>query len=236
MAVVLVVVNLVFLAMGALLFMYNSSTGIGNDVLEAGRTDLLFSSIAMEGSMGVTVGLLFLLGLIAAAYSSADSALTSLTTSFSVDFLNVKEKKQGAVSSDEIHDSVKEGVGEKEKIRKLVHIGMSIVLILVVVLLRYTTEDSAIWLLIKLAGFTYGPLIGLFFFGILTKRKLTDTLVPIVCVLVGGGMATIWYLASNDLVDWFGEYKFGAELIIYNALLSFGALFLISKRNPKALN
>ena len=236
MAVVLVVVNLVFLAMGALLFMYNSSTGIGNDVLEAGRTDLLFSSIAMEGSMGVTVGLLFLLGLIAAAYSSADSALTSLTTSFSVDFLNVKEKKQGAVSSDEILDGVKEGVGEKEKIRKLVHIGMSIVLILVVVLLRYTTEDSAIWLLIKLAGFTYGPLIGLFFFGILTKRKLTDTLVPIVCVLVGGGMAIIWYLASNDLVDWFGEYKFGAELIIYNALLSFGALFLISKRNPKALN
>ena len=236
MAVVLVVVNLVFLAMGALLFMYNSSTGIGDDVLAEGRTDLLFSSIAMEGSMGVTVGLLFLLGLIAAAYSSADSALTSLTTSFSVDFLNIKEKKQRPVSFDDVLDSVKEGVGEKEKVRKLVHIGMSVVLILVVVILRYTTEDSAIWLLIKLAGFTYGPLIGLFFFGILTNRKLTDTLVPIVCVLIGGGMATIWYLASNDIVSWFGEYKFGAELIIYNALLSFGALFLISKRNSKVSN
>ena len=105
MAIVLVVVNLVFLAMGALLFMYNSSTGIGDDVLEAGRTDLLFSSIAMEGSMGVPVGLLFLLGLIAAAYSSADSALTSLTTSFSVDFLNVKEKKHGPVSSDDLLES-----------------------------------------------------------------------------------------------------------------------------------
>ena len=159
-----------------------------------------------------------------------------MTTSFSVDFLNVKEKKHGPVSTDDILDSVKEGDGEQEKVRKLVHIGMSIVLILVVVLLRYTTEDSAIWLLIKLAGFTYGPLIGLFFFGILSKRKLTDTLVPIVCILVGGGMATIWYLASNDMLIWFGEYKFGAELIIYNALLSFGALFLISKRNPKALN
>ena len=212
--------------------MYNSSTGIGDDVLEAGRTDLLFSSIAMEGSMGVPVGLLFLLGLIAAAYSSADSALTSLTTSFSVDFLNVKEKKHGPVSSDDLLESG----GEDEKVRKLVHVGMSIVLILVVVLLRYTTEDSAIWLLIKLAGFTYGPLIGLFFFGILTKRKLTDTLVPIVSILVGGGMATIWYLASHDMLTWFGGYKFGAELIIYNALLSFGALFLISKRNPKALN
>ncbi|MDB4344399.1 hypothetical protein OAA35_00805, partial [bacterium] len=211
-------------------------TGIGDDVLQAGRTDLLFSSIAMEGSMGVTVGLLFLLGLIAAAYSSADSALTSLTTSFSVDFLNVKEKTHVSVSSDDILDIAKEGDGGQEKVRKLVHIGMSILLVLVVVLLRYTTEDSAIWLLIKLAGFTYGPLIGLFFFGILTKRKLTDTLVPIVCILVGGGMATIWYLASNDLVDWFGEYKFGAELIIYNALLSFGALFLVSKRNSNALN
>ena len=113
---------------------------------------------------------------------------------------------------------------------------MSILLILVVVLLRYTTEDSAIWLLIKLAGFTYGPLIGLFFFGILSKRKLTDTLVPIVCVLVGGGMAIIWYLASNDMLIWIGDYKFGAELIIYNAILSFGALFLISSRDPEALN
>ena len=180
--------------------------------------------------------LLFLLGLIAAAYSSADSALTSLTTSFSVDFLNVKEKKHGPVSSDDSIDSAKESIGDQEKVRKLVHIGMSILLIFVVVLLRYTTEDSAIWLLIKLAGFTYGPLIGLFFFGILSKRKLTDTLVPIVCVLVGGGMAIIWYLASNDMLIWIGDYKFGAELIIYNAILSFGALFLISRRDPEALN
>lgn len=233
MAVVLVVVNLVFLSMGALLFMYNATTGVGNEVLEAGRTDLLFSSIAMEGSIGTTVGLLFLLGLIAAAYSSADSALTSLTTSFSVDFLNVndKSKSQVSASSDDLLDSVEKSGVEQEKTRKIVHIGMSIVLILVVIILRYTTEDSAIWLLIKLAGFTYGPLIGLFFFGILTKRKLTDYLVPVVCVVVGGGMAGIWYLESYDFVDWFGEYKFGAELIIYNALLSFAGLFLISREN-----
>ena len=78
----------------------------------------------------------------------------TLTTSFSVDFLNVKEEKYGPVSSDDLIDSAKESIGKQEKVRKLVHIGMSIVLILVVVLLRYTTEDSAIWLLIKLAGFT----------------------------------------------------------------------------------
>jgi len=241
MAVVLVVVNLVFLAMGALLFMYNASTGIGNDVIQAGRTDLLFSSIAMEGSLGTAVGLLFLLGLIAAAYSSADSALTSLTTSFSVDFLNVKEKEksQVSVSSDELLDSVSQDGTGQEKVRKLVHIAMSAVLVLVVVLLRYTTEDSAIWLLIKLAGFTYGPLIGLFFFGIITKRSLKDKFVLYVCVLVPLLMGVLWWYSTGgpgvekDVLGWTGKYKFGAELIIYNALLSFGALFLISKRKPK---
>lgn len=214
MATVLVGVNLIFLAMGSLLFMYNESTGIGQEVLDAGRTDLLFSSIAMEGSMGVAVGLLFLLGLIAAAYSSADSALTSLTTSFSVDFLGVNDT----------------GKNTSEKTRKWVHIAMSFALILVVVILRYTTEDSAIWLVIKLAGFTYGPLIGLFFFGILTKRTLIDSLVPLVSILVAAVMATIWYLSDKGYLNWFGEYKFGAELIIYNAVMSFLGLSLISRK------
>ncbi len=214
MATVLVVVNLIFLSMGALLFLYNGITGVGNEVLESGRTDLLFSAIAMEGSLGILVGVLFLLGLIAAAYSSADSALTSLTTSFSIDFLNVAKKEKHV----------------QERLRKGVHVAMSIVLILTVVLLRYTTEDSAIWLLIKLAGFTYGPLIGLFFFGILSKRNLNDKLVPVVCIFVAVGMALIWYLNSNEIVRWFGDYKFGAELIIYNALVSFLGLFLISNK------
>jgi len=238
MAFVLVVVNLVFLSMGALLFMYNQATGIGDDVLKAEDTDLLFSAIAMDGSIGAAVGVLFLLGLIAAAYSSADSALTSLTTSFSVDFLNVKEKgkDKSCVTSEELLGSVdKKGVNQ-ERVRKLVHIAMSIVLILVVIILRYTTEDSAIMLVIQLAGFTYGPLIGLFFFGILTKMQLRDNLVPIICSVVAIGTAVVWYLNDKADFGWFGDYKIGAELIIYNALLSFGALFLISKRNPKALN
>ena len=105
---------------------------------------------------------------------------------------------------------------------------MSIVLVITIIILRRTSEDSAIWTLITLAGFTYGPLIGLFFFGILTKRNLKDQWVPWVCGAVPVVLGTIWYLNKNDLISWFGEYQFGAELIIYNALMSFGALWLIS--------
>ncbi|MDX2362637.1 MAG: sodium:solute symporter [Crocinitomicaceae bacterium] len=220
MASVLVVVNFIFLSMGALLFMYNNATAIGNEVLADGRTDLLFSAIAMDGSLGTVVGVLFLLGLIAAAYSSADSALTSLTTSFSIDFLSVSKLP----------------ANQQESLRKRVHVLMSVVLILTVVILRYTTEDSAIWLLIKLAGFTYGPLIGLFFFGILTKRQLKDNLVPVVCIAVAVGMASIWFLSSNGIVTWFGDYKFGAELIIYNAIVSFVGLYLISHKTSVNLD
>ena len=212
---VLIIVNLIFLVLGALLFMYFEQTGIGSNVLKISnpRTDLLFADIAKNGSLGVSVGVLFLLGLIAAAYSSADSALTSLTTSFSIDFLNVETKP----------------IDKQPKIRKAAHLMMSLILILIIIFLRRFSDDSAIWMLIKLAGFTYGPLIGLFFFGILTKRNLIDKLVPLVSVVVPFIIAIIWYEHGQGNVQWLGTYEFGAELIIYNSLLSFGSLFLISK-------
>ena len=212
---VLIIVNLIFLVLGALLFMYFEQTGIGSNVLKISnpRTDLLFAEIAKNGSLGVSVGVLFLLGLIAAAYSSADSALTSLTTSFSIDFLNVETKP----------------IDKQPKIRKAAHLMMSLILILIIIFLRRFSDDSAIWMLIKLAGFTYGPLIGLFFFGILTKRNLIDKLVPLVSVVVPFIIAIIWYEHGQGNVQWLGPYEFGAELIIYNSLLSFGSLFLISK-------
>ncbi len=214
---ILVIVNLVFLSLGALLYMFYEQTGIGADVIEANkpRTDLLFAEIAQNGGLGVSVFVLFLLGLIAAAYSSADSALTSLTTSFSVDFMNVEQKEET----------------EQKKIRKRIHIIMSVVLVVTIIVLRRTSEDSAIWTLIKLAGFTYGPLIGLFFFGILTKRNLKDRWVPWICSAVPIVLGIIWCLNSNELISWFGEYQFGAELIIYNAIVSFVALWLISYRS-----
>ncbi|MFT5600476.1 MAG: SSS family transporter [Flavobacteriales bacterium] len=221
MAVVLVLVNLVFLALGALMFMYNTETGIGDQVLAEGRTDLLFSQIAMNPATGTFVGILFLLGLIAAAYSSADSALTSLTTSVSIDFLEIEKKEEE----------------QQVRIRKWVHVIMSMVLILVVIILHYTTKTDAIWLLIKLAGFTYGPLIALFFFGILTKRALRDKLVMPVCLVSATVMAFIWMLSkggelvAKDQPGLLGDYVFGADLIIWNALLAFVLLFAISTKS-----
>ena len=212
---VLIIVNLIFLVLGALLFMYFEQTGVGSNVLKVSnpRTDLLFAEIAKNGSLGVSVGVLFLLGLIAAAYSSADSALTSLTTSFSIDFLNIETKP----------------IEKQPKIRKVAHQIMSLVLILIIIFLRRFSNDSAIWMLIKLAGFTYGPLIGLYFFGILTKRNLIDRLVPFVSVAVPIIVATIWYIHGQGKIQCLGTYQFGAELIIYNSLFSFVTLYLISK-------
>ena len=212
---VLVVVNLIFLVLGALLFMYFEKTGIGSAVLniENPRTDLLFAEIANSGSLGILVSILFLLGLIAAAYSSADSALTSLTTSFSVDFMNIKDKP----------------IKSQNKIRRNSHLLMSFLLIVLILILRNYSDDSAIWMLIKLAGFTYGPMIGLFFFGIITNRDLKDKYVPIISVIVPVIVAIVWYLHGQEQIPFLGSYKFGAELIIYNSALSFVGLLLISK-------
>lgn len=212
---ILVVVNLIFLVLGALLFMYFEKTGFGSGVLkvENPRTDLLFAEIANSGSLGILVPILFLLGLIAAAYSSADSALTSLTTSFSVDFMNIKDKP----------------VESQNKIRRNSHLLMSFVLIVIILILRNYSNDSAIWMLIKLAGFTYGPLIGLFFFGIITNRELKDKWVPIISIVVPVIVALVWYFHGQEKIPFLGNYKFGAELIIYNAALSFLGLLLISK-------
>ena len=215
---VLVLVNLIFLSLGALLYLYYQQTGIGQVALSLERTDLLFAEIAQSGNLGLAAGILFLLGLIAAAYSSADSALTSLTTSFSVDFLSIQKKT----------------TKEQLKIRKITHVLMSAVLVITVIILRKSSDDAAIWLLIKLAGFTYGPLIGLFFFGILTKRTLKDNLVPIVCVTIPMILGFVWYRADSKIVNWFGEYEFGSELIIYNAIFSFLILFLISSSSKKS--
>jgi len=224
MAFVLVVVNLVFLFLGALLYMYYASqNGMDYD----GKADLLFSNIAMSDTTGKMIGVLFLLGLIAAAYSSADSALTSLTTSFSIDFLGVGKTKS--------EDSLM--VKKDLETRKMVHVGMSIVIILVVILLKYVTNDSVLGLLMKCAGFTYGPLIGIFFFGILTKRSIIDKMVPYVSLISIGITFFLWYYSAGapgivkNGLGIFGEYKFGFEIIILNSLITFIGMLAISRSN-----
>jgi Na+/proline symporter len=225
MAVVLVVVNLMFLVLGALLYMYADQ----NEIVY-GSGDLLFSTIAFSDGVGPLIGVLFLLGLIAAAYSSADSALTSLTTSFSVDFLGLNRKE------------LKSGAKGKEKVRKRVHVAMSIVTILTVILLKYTTDSSAIGLLMTFAGFTYGPLIGMFFFGILTKKEIKDKAVPIVSLVSIAVTFVLWFYSAGSpgIVKGgygiFGGYKFGFEIIILNSFLTFIGLFIISSLQRSKLS
>ncbi len=220
-SVILVFVNLLFLGMGALLYMYSDATGIGQELDSA---DHLFPSIALASETGSVLAILFIIGLIAAAYSSADSALTSLTTSISYDILNIEEKEKA----------------EQNKLRKRVHLGVSVLIILVILILDNFTDKSAIDAIMYFAGFTYGPLIGLFAFGIFTKRHINDTLTPIVsgisiaiCILLSlfskGGK-----LVDEGAPGIFGDYILGHELIIVNAVITFTLLFILSSREKPA--
>jgi Na+/proline symporter len=163
-SIVLIFVNLVFLALGALLFSYSESNGIQIPLMDGKpKSDLLFPEIALNHDLGIELGIIFILGLIAAAYSSADSALTSLTTSFCIDFLNIEQRKESS----------------RKSLRKRVHILMSLVLMVVIILFNYILEKNVIDGLLTVAAYTYGPLLGLFAFGIFTKHTIHDNMVPL---------------------------------------------------------
>ena len=211
MATLLVVVNFIFLSLGALLFIYAEKFNIAIPVLDGRvRTDLLFPEIAMNQGLGKGLAVTFLIGLIAAAYSSADSALTSLTTSFSVDFLNIESKPKE----------------QQKPLRKKVHIYVSITLVLVVLLFNML-DGSVVSNLFKFATFTYGPLLGLFAFGILTKYKIKDQYVWIVALL----SITLTFLISSLPEEIIGAYVFHWEILPLNGLLTFLGLLLISKKS-----
>jgi SSS family transporter len=210
-SLVLVGVTFLFMLLGALLFIYANKNGIGIPLMDGKpKTDLLFPEIALHGKLGVTLSITFLLGLIAAAYSSADSALTSLTTSFCVDFLNVEEKPEA----------------DQKRIRKQIHIVMSFVLVLVIIAFKYILSSNVIDSLLIVAGYTYGPLLGLFAFGIFTKHQVKDNYVWIVGILSVISIATIANIDPNYL----GGYVMGYELLPLNGLLTFFGLWLIREK------
>lgn len=204
--IVLTVVNFLFLVMGLLFTEYALKNGID------AHGDNLFPILA-NNNLGIVVAFSFILGLIAAAYSSADSALTSLTTSFCVDILDIES------NLDE----------EKQvKIRKRVHFSFVIISILVILFFKYGFEDkSIIDKVLKYAGFTYGPLLGLYAFGLFTKWKIKDKLTPIVALV----SVLISLLLNAKSEEWFG-FNFGFEILIVNGLLTFIGLVLIrSQKN-----
>jgi len=212
-SLVLVVVNFFFLLLGALLFVYADKFGISIPAMGGvgdPKTDLLFPEIALNSDLGMLVAITFMLGLVAAAYSSADSALTSLTTSFCVDFLGIEKREEK----------------EQKKLRKKTHIAMSVLLIIVIIIFKHVLNRNVIDSLLTVATYTYGPLLGLFAFGIFTKHKIKDkwawlvAVVPVILVAIVG----------NIPAEKLGGYVVGYELLPINGLLTFIGLWLIRDR------
>nr|WP_298930767.1 sodium:solute symporter [uncultured Allomuricauda sp.] len=212
-SLVLVGVTFLFMLLGALLFIYSGKNGISMPLMDGSpKSDLLFPEIALNSGLGLTLAITFMLGLIAAAYSSADSALTSLTTSFCVDFLNVEKRKED----------------QQRTIRKRTHIAMSIMLILVIISFKYILSSNVIDSLLTVSGYTYGPLLGLFAFGILTKHQIKDKYVWVVSIL----SVVIIALVANIPSSFLGGYVVGYELLPLNGLLTFFGLWLIRTKEP----
>ncbi|WP_111709482.1 sodium:solute symporter [Lutibacter citreus] len=209
---VLILVNFVFLTLGALLFIYAEKMGIKVPVVDGSiKTDLLFPEIALNGNLGSSIGIVFILGLIAAAYSSADSALTSLTTSYCIDFLDIENKEKS----------------KQKAIRKRTHIVISAVLVIVIIIFKYVLEDNVISSVLQVASYTYGPLLGLFAFGIFTKINIKDNLVWAIALI----SVIVTYILNSYSAQLFNGYIFGYELLIVNGLITFVGLLAIKKTN-----
>ncbi|MFV0531008.1 MAG: sodium:solute symporter [Flavobacteriales bacterium] len=206
-SVILIFVNLIFLILGFLLTQYAQQNGLDF------HKDKLFPMIAMLPQIGKITSAFFILGLIAAAYSSADSALTSLTTSFSIDILEIENKENA------------------KKLRKIVHIGFSILLVVIILIFKEVFKDeSVIWELFKAAGYTYGPLLGMYTFGLFTKWKIKDQWVPVIAILAPSISYIIKYFADQN------GHEIGFEILVYNGLLTFLGLLLIIRRKKKRVN
>ena len=241
-SIVLVFVNFVFLMLGALLSIYAMREGI-----DFGRSDNLYPTIALE-HLPWYIGAIFIVGLVAAAYSSADSALTSLTTSFCVDFLGFKTEKEDGVGKEEEQTktewtdeerpflTMEEALNDMgvpapsgelapEQTRQLVHIGFSLLLFVVIVIFWWINDQSVVNALFKFAGYTYGPLLGLYSFGLFTTKKVKDALVPMVCI----GAPVLTYIINITSEALLFGYKFGFELLLLNGFLTFIGLLLISQ-------
>ncbi|HRX94723.1 MAG TPA: sodium:solute symporter, partial [Chitinophagaceae bacterium] len=206
-SIILLIVNFLFLLMGGLLYLYGSSKGIQVPA------DDLFPTIALN-YMPAAVSIIFVIGLVSALFPSADGALTALTSSFCIDMLGIKRRNDWDEKT------------QKRK-RLIVHLVFTIIFFLMVIVFKVINDKSIIDFILRLAGYTYGPLLGLFAFGILTKRKLNDGIwVVIVCLL----SPLLSYLIFTFSEDIFGGYQIGIELLVINGLLTFLGLLLLSQK------
>ncbi|MCR5861681.1 sodium:solute symporter [Flavobacterium sp. J372] len=213
---IFVVINIFFLGVGALLYIYAEQNGIGIPTSNGvPRTDLLFPEIAFN-HLAIVPAVIFLLGLTAATFATTDSALTALTTSFCVDFLNM-DKAENLANPTNVRR------------RHMVHIGFSLLMFLVILVFNALNDESVVSMIFRIAGYTYGPLLGLYAFGLFLKNlTVRDKLVPIVCI--ASPFITLFLSLNSEM--FFGSYVFDAELIIVNGLITFLLLLCISKKAP----
>ncbi len=207
MSISLLPVNLLFMSLGVLLVVFAQKNGIAIP----DRTDDLFPLIATQGYLSPIVSVFFIIGLVAAAYSSADSALTALTTSFTVDILNPQNKSEA----------------ELKLIRKKVHIGVSAALVIVILIFNAINNESVISAIFRVAGYTYGPLLGMYAFGMFTNYKTKDQYVPFIAI----ASPILCYFLNVYSKQFLGGYQFGFELLILNGLITFLGLFLTRIKN-----
>ena len=205
---ILVFVNLLFLFLGAILLIYSRMSSVS-----VVSSDDIFPAVALR-YLSPVAGIVFLIGLISAAFPSADGALTSLTTSFSIDFLGLDKK---------------EGINEltRTRLRYLVHISIAMVFFVCILVFRAVNDEAVIDKLFTIAGYTYGPLLGFYSFGLFTKRKVFDRATPFIAIL----SPVICYLLSKYSVQLFNGYKFGFELLLLNGFLTFSGLWIFSRKN-----
>lgn len=202
----LIPVNLLFLSLGVLLVLFAQAKGIAMPE----RTDDLFPLLATQGYLSPVVAVVFMIGLVAAAYSSADSALTALTTSFTVDILEADNLEEKAL----------------KRLRMKVHVAVSAVLAIVILIFHSINNSAVISAIFTIAGYTYGPLLGFYSFGLFTRRKVQDKVTPYIAIL----SPLITLALDLGSKRFFDGYEFGFELLLVNGLLTFIGLLLFSKR------
>lgn len=203
---ILLVVNLLFLFLGGLLYLYATSNGL------AVTGDKLFPTVALGQGMPPIISVIFIIALISALFPSADGAITALTSSFCIDLLGLKRRQ-------DMNDA------QKQRLRKTVHLVFAAIFLLFVMIFKWVNNPSMIGVILKVATYTYGPLLGLFAFGLLTKRQVKDRVVPIIAIAA----PLICFFLDKFQKSIFGDFEIGLELLIINGLLTFIGLLLVSR-------
>lgn len=203
---VMVLVNFLFLMLGGLLYLYATSKGI------ATTGDDLFPTVAMQ-YLPASISVIFIIGLISALFPSADGAITALTSSFCIDILGIQKDEQ-------------QNDAQRSRTRKMVHLSFAAIFVLCVFFFKELNNKSIISILLDVAGYTYGPLLGLFAFGIMSKRTLNDRLVPVVSIVA----PVLCYIIQHNSAALFGAYQIGIELLILNGAMTYAGLLFISKK------